>query len=69
MSGKIVNLRQVRKGKARAEAEEKAASNRAKFGRSKAEKAREAADAATRSQEAERLEAHRIKPVDHVPDD
>jgi Domain of unknown function (DUF4169) len=36
--GDVVNLRQARKGKARAEAEMKAEENRAKFGRSKAEK-------------------------------
>ena len=39
----IVNLRQVRKGKARADKEAQAAANRAKFGRSKAEKDVEAA--------------------------
>ena len=34
----IVNLRRVKKQRARAEAAEQAAANRAKFGRSKAEK-------------------------------
>lgn len=39
----IVNLRQARKAKARAGKEAEAAANRAKFGRSKAEKDLEAA--------------------------
>lgn len=45
MSGDIVNLRQARKAKARAEKEAEAAANRAKFGRTKAEKASSAAEA------------------------
>ena len=40
--GEIVNLRQARKAKARAGKEVEAAANRAKFGRSKAEKELEA---------------------------
>ena len=36
--GEVVNLRQKRKAKLRAEAEQKAATNRAQFGRAKAEK-------------------------------
>ena len=39
----IINLRQVRKAKARAEKAAGAAANRAKFGRTKAEKAAEEA--------------------------
>jgi len=39
--GEIVNLRTVRKRKARTEAEAEAAANRAKFGRTKSEKARD----------------------------
>jgi Domain of unknown function (DUF4169) len=39
----IVNLRQARKARARAEKEALAAANRAKFGRSKAEREAEAA--------------------------
>ena len=39
----IVNLRQARKAKARADKEAQAAANRARFGRSKAEKDAEAA--------------------------
>ncbi len=36
--GKIVNLRQARKGKARTKAAQDAAANRAAFGRTKSEK-------------------------------
>ena len=42
---KIVRLKQVRKRKARADKEAKARINRAAFGRSKGQKAREKADA------------------------
>lgn len=38
MSAELINLRQVRKNKARSEAEKQAEENRLKFGRSKAEK-------------------------------
>lgn len=38
MSGEVVNLRQVRKAKARTEKEKIADQNRVSFGRSKAEK-------------------------------
>jgi len=41
----VVNLRSARKGKARAEARAGADENAAKFGRTKAQKAREAAEA------------------------
>ncbi|KPF91930.1 hypothetical protein IP81_07675 [Novosphingobium sp. AAP83] len=41
----IVNLRAVRKAKARAEKENVAQANRAKFGRTKAEKARDKSEA------------------------
>ncbi|MFM6829213.1 MAG: DUF4169 family protein [Novosphingobium sp.] len=41
----IVNLRMVRKAKARAEHQAEAQANRAKFGRTKAEKARDRLDA------------------------
>lgn len=41
----IVNLRAVRKAKARAEQENVAQANRAKFGRTKAEKARDKSEA------------------------
>jgi hypothetical protein len=41
----VVNLNRFRKAKARAEARDEADANAAKFGRSKAQKAREVADA------------------------
>jgi hypothetical protein len=44
----IVNLRAARKAKARAETASQAATNRAAFGRTKAQKAREAAELAQR---------------------
>lgn len=40
----IVNLNRVKKAKARAEAEKTAAANRAKHGRTKAERAKDAAE-------------------------
>lgn len=43
--GDVVNLRSVRKAKARASREVEAQANRAKFGRSKGDKLREAQDA------------------------
>ncbi|WP_151717281.1 DUF4169 family protein [Gemmobacter serpentinus] len=42
----VVNLNQIRKAKARQEARAEADANAVKFGRTKAQKAREAADAA-----------------------
>ncbi len=42
----IINFRQARKGLARKAAEQQAAENRARFGRSKAEKQRDAAEQA-----------------------
>ena len=51
MSGDIVNLRQARKAKARAEKESQAATNRARFGRTKSEKQREAAEKARAERE------------------
>ncbi|MEO9900130.1 DUF4169 family protein [Nisaea sp.] len=61
MSGKIVNLRQARKRKTRDSAEEKAADNRLKFGRTKEQQARDEAASARRDQASERLERHRIE--------
>jgi len=52
----IVNLRQARKRKKRVERERTAEENRARFGRSKAEAAQEAAQ---RALEGARLDAHR----------
>ena len=42
----IINLRRIRKQKARADKEEQAAQNRALFGRTKAEKLKQAAEKA-----------------------
>jgi len=47
--GEVVNLGRVRKAKVRAEAAQTAAANRAKFGRTKAEKMAEC-DAAARAE-------------------
>jgi len=55
--GEVINLRQARKAKARAEKEAKAQENRARFGRTRAEKQRDA-DAAERG--ARTLEGHRL---------
>ena len=44
MSGKPINLNRTRKGKARAEKRTRADENATKFGRTKAEKTREAAE-------------------------
>lgn len=43
--GEVLNLRQARKARRRGEAQAAAAANRAKFGRTKAEKIGEAAEA------------------------
>ncbi|WP_349371182.1 DUF4169 family protein [Salinarimonas sp.] len=56
MSAEIVNLRRARKAKAREKAEETAAQNRATFGRSKAERDREAA---AKALETRRIDGHR----------
>ena len=53
----VINLRKTRKAKARAEADAKAAENRIKFGRPKAERA--ASEARERLAQ-RRLEAHRL---------
>ena len=52
----IVNLRTARKQKARADKEEQAAQNRALFGRSKAEKLKQAAEKALA---ARRIDGHK----------
>ncbi|MFE0758932.1 DUF4169 family protein [Inquilinus sp. NPDC058860] len=57
--GEVINLRQARKAKARAGKEAQAQENRARFGRTGAEKRRDA-DAAGR--EARRHEGHRVEP-------
>lgn len=54
----IINLRQARKAKARAEAEARASENRVAFGRSKAERL---ATGKRNAAEQRKLEAHRIE--------
>ena len=56
MPADIVNLRRARKAMARADKEREARAKRALFGRTKAEKARQAAE---RSQATRALESHR----------
>lgn len=51
MSGDVVNLRQARKRKARAEKDAQAQRNRAEFGRTKAEKAVTSAEQARRERD------------------
>jgi len=60
----IVNLRLARKRKARADREQSAAENRARFGRAKADRK---AEEATKALEARKLEGHRRAP--HEPED
>lgn len=61
MTGGIVNLRRVRKAKARQEAEREAARNRTLHGRSKAERARDAVERARTGQARSCLERSRIE--------
>jgi hypothetical protein len=56
MSADVVNLRRARKAKDRAEREAEAARNRTRFGRTKNEKKKEAAERALSSK---RIDAHR----------
>lgn len=53
----VVNLNRVRKAKARVAAEQQAAENRLRFGRSKLEKQRDRAEA---GQAAAKLDGHRL---------
>jgi hypothetical protein len=62
--GEVINLRQARKAKARAEKEAQAQENRVRFGRTGAEKQRDT-DAAER--DARRHDGHRID-EDEDPD-
>lgn len=66
MTADIVNLRQARKAKARAEKEKQASENRARFGRTKAEKQRTAAEA---DRETARHEGARREAVEGPRDD
>lgn len=61
MTADIVNLRAARKEKARAARRAEAAQNRAKFGRSKAERT---LDEAQQEQAARRLDGHSLRPDD-----
>lgn len=65
----IVNLRQARKARARAEAARTAEANRAKYGRTKAEKqaSRREEDARVRRLEGARREANPTAPDAHPP--
>ena len=63
MSAEIINLKQVRKQRARDEKEARAAENRARFGRSKSERAL-GDDAHTRATRA--LDGHRLQPSTDV---
>ena len=65
MSAGIVNLRQARKAKARAEAERKADANRIAFGRGKSE--RKLSEAAAKLAE-RRLDGHRLGGADRAAD-
>ena len=64
MSAEIINLRRVRKERARNEKEQKAEENRRLFGLSKAERRQEAQEKDRRTRE---LDGHEIKPS--RPDD
>lgn len=59
LDGPLINLNRARKAKARAEAEAKAAQNRAKFGRSKAEKTAETAAATKAARDLDGLKRDR----------
>ena len=58
MAAEIVNLRQARKSRNRAEKEKRAEANRAKFGRSKGEKMRQELQSET---DAKHLDGHRLE--------
>ncbi len=62
--GEIVNLRRVRKARAKAEADAKADANRALHGRDKAAKVEDDAEAARRRQRDRTLDAARISKDD-----
>jgi hypothetical protein len=62
----IVNLRKARKAKARGEAESRAAENRIRFGRTKAERAAKDGEDALQLR---RLEGHRLAEQTHAGED
>lgn len=59
MTGEVVNLNRARKARAKAAGKAKADANAARFGRTRAEKAAEQAEATRRAQA---LDAHRREP-------
>ncbi len=61
MAADIVNLRNVRKAKARADREREAEANRRAFGRTKSEKAKTAAE---REKAERKIDGHRREPGD-----
>lgn len=62
--GDIVNLNKARKARAKADAEKKAADNRAKFGMTKAEKQKIADE---KDRLARHVEGHKREQDDHEP--
>ncbi|MFS8182510.1 DUF4169 family protein [Pseudovibrio denitrificans] len=60
MSATVINLRQARKQKARNTKAQSAAENRRKFGRTKAEKSQEEAEATL---ETKRFEGHKLTSI------
>lgn len=64
--GDVINLRAARKAKARSDAQQQAAESRARFGRTKAQKAADARDAAEKSRALEG--ARREQPDQEGPD-
>ncbi len=64
--GEIVNLKQFRKAKERAEAERKAEANRAAFGRTKAERETTKAE---RERDSQRLDGHKLNEPDAPGDE
>lgn len=65
--GDIVNLRDFRKGRARAEAEARSAENRARFGRSKGERAQQAREEKRARRELDNAKLERPEPRGSVP--
>jgi len=65
----IVNLRMARKARKRAKAELQAAENRAKFGRTKAEKAKDRADTERMAREVEGARRETDDAADRPPID
>jgi len=64
MTAEIINLRQARKQRERAAREAEAGANRAKFGRTRAERER---DEQVETQARQHLDAHRREPAGEEP--